>query len=99
MSEIGLYLRGYVRCRVGSSEKPAEGGMSHGHVRCRVGSSEIHAERTRVPETVRCRSEERTSELQSLLRISYAVFCLKKKKNKTYTLQPSQLNHNDHQSN
>src|SRR3546814_1859606 len=29
------------------------------------------------------RSEEHTSELQSLMRISYAVFCLKKK-NKTY---------------
>src|SRR3546814_9629129 len=29
---------------------------------------------------VRRRSEEHTSELQSLLRISYAVFCLKKKK-------------------
>src|SRR3546814_11722821 len=28
------------------------------------------------------RSEEHTSELQSLMRISYAVFCLKKKKNK-----------------
>src|SRR3546814_6485151 len=30
------------------------------------------------------RSEEHTSELQSLMRISYAVFCLKKKKNHTY---------------
>src|SRR3546814_3058540 len=29
------------------------------------------------------RSEEHTSELQSLMRISYAVFCLKKKKNKS----------------
>src|SRR3546814_4425451 len=29
---------------------------------------------------VGCRSEEHTSELQSLMRISYAVFCLKKKK-------------------
>src|SRR3546814_1122668 len=29
----------------------------------------------------RGRSEEHTSELQSLMRISYAVFCLKKKKN------------------
>src|SRR3546814_7424188 len=29
------------------------------------------------------RSEEHTSELQSLMRISYAVFCLKKKINKT----------------
>src|SRR3546814_8675234 len=39
------------------------------------------------------RSEEHTSELQSLMRISYAVFCLKKKKNtikhttKKYSLQ------------
>src|SRR3546814_2226673 len=29
-----------------------------------------------------CRSEEHTSELQSLMRISYAVFCLKKKNNR-----------------
>src|SRR3546814_1927132 len=35
---------------------------------------------------LRCRrSEEHTSELQSLMRISYAVFCLKKKKNITYS--------------
>src|SRR3546814_4126670 len=31
---------------------------------------------------IACRSEEHTSELQSLMRISYAVFCLKKKKKK-----------------
>src|SRR3546814_9004813 len=31
------------------------------------------------------RSEEHTSELQSLMRISYAVFCLKKKKHKQCT--------------
>src|SRR3546814_9417885 len=31
------------------------------------------------------RSEEHTSELQSLMRISYAVFCLKKKNNTTTT--------------
>src|SRR3546814_9187624 len=30
------------------------------------------------------RSEEHTSELQSLMRISYAVFCLKKKKTRTH---------------
>src|SRR3546814_3343345 len=36
----------------------------------------------------RVRSEEHTSELQSLMRTSYAVFCLKKKKkNKTTTRQ------------
>src|SRR3546814_4714731 len=32
------------------------------------------------------RSEEHTSELQSLMRISYAVFCLKKKQKKTRTI-------------
>src|SRR3546814_8510159 len=31
------------------------------------------------------RSEEHTSELQSLMRISYAVFCLKKKTHQTHT--------------
>src|SRR3546814_5379907 len=33
------------------------------------------------------RSEEHTSELQSLMRISYAVFCLKKKNTLTYALE------------
>src|SRR3546814_3709523 len=33
------------------------------------------------------RSEEHTSELQSLMRISYAVFCLKKKTTRNATLQ------------
>src|SRR3546814_3914341 len=37
----------------------------------------------------RIRSEEHTSELQSLMRISYAVFCLKKKNNTSYN------HHND----
>src|SRR3546814_9648149 len=35
--------------------------------------------------TRQTRSEEHTSELQSLMRISYAVFCLKKKKTITIT--------------
>src|SRR3546814_5050611 len=43
-----------------------------------------------APETsVNCRSEEHTSELQSLMRISYAVFCLKKKKNNHNTQVPT----------
>src|SRR3546814_3959773 len=36
--------------------------------------------RWKMPQRSRWRSEEHTSELQSLMRISYAVFCLKKKK-------------------
>src|SRR3546814_18182467 len=42
------------------------------------------------------RSEEHTSELQSLMRISYAVFCLKKKKKKKYTIKKGSTN-NKHQ--
>src|SRR3546814_9271076 len=37
------------------------------------------------------RSEEHTSELQSLMRISYAVFCLKKKNTQLYSHQYSVL--------
>src|SRR3546814_3895836 len=36
------------------------------------------------------RSEEHTSELQSLMRISYAVFCLKKNNEKTHKIQKKQ---------
>src|SRR3546814_10226042 len=49
-------------------------------------------ERGRVvqrPDRVLDRSEEHTSELQSLMRISYAVFCLKKKNIRQITLQMS----------
>src|SRR3546814_6803293 len=38
-----------------------------------------------IDRALRHRSEEHTSELQSLMRISYAVFCLKKKQNKITT--------------
>src|SRR3546814_8231490 len=42
----------------------------------------------RLPRVQSERSEEHTSELQSLMRISYAVFCLKKKnKSKTATTE------------
>src|SRR3546814_2330722 len=42
---------------------------------CRIGYHDLHPVRGQ-------RSEEHTSELQSLMRISYAVFCLKTKKKK-----------------
>src|SRR3546814_2821677 len=48
-------------------------GESHRHARHRAGD--------RASDRPSRRSEEHTSELQSLMRISYAVFCLKKKKN------------------
>src|SRR3546814_8625929 len=60
----------HVHQRVGAHDMGA-GALHHGDVRA-------------VLDQVR--SEEHTSELQSLMRISYAVFCLKKKKkhNKTH---------------
>src|SRR3546814_6327466 len=60
-----------------------EPGPDPGRVSRRPGAAS-HAHRsawtTLLLESVRERSEEHTSELQSLMRISYAVFCLKKKK-------------------
>src|SRR3546814_5958880 len=50
---------------------------------------DLDAERTALGK----RSEEHTSELQSLMRISYAVFCLKKKIRTTECITPS---HNLH---
>src|SRR3546814_9142143 len=41
------------------------------------------------------RSEEHTSELQSLMRISYAVFCLKKKINHIIQNNHSEINYNN----
>src|SRR3546814_7389439 len=49
------------------------------HVAARI----EHALDAGPPRQLSDRSEEHTSELQSLMRISYAVFCLKKKKIKT----------------
>src|SRR3546814_7718628 len=45
----------------------------------------------RVQKSRSLRSEEHTSELQSLMRISYAVFCLKKKKNLDNQMATKQL--------
>src|SRR3546814_1300675 len=50
------------------------------------------AQEAAVVEAARERSEEHTSELQSLMRISYAVCCLKKKK------QQKRNNHDNHQT-
>src|SRR3546814_8189315 len=55
------------------------------HVGIGDGERQIRRDRgvDRVPAVAQHRSEEHTSELQSLMRSSYAVFCLKKKINDT----------------
>src|SRR3546814_6581875 len=49
-----------------------------------VGVTIVGIGRTRADLRILQRSEEHTSELQSLMRISYAVFCLKKKNKHIY---------------
>src|SRR3546814_6232141 len=56
---------------------------------CR-GRARAHLRHPRRPRYRELRSEEHTSELQSLMRNSYAVFCLK---TKTSTLHPSTTDH------
>src|SRR3546814_6445388 len=64
-----------------------EASRRYGHVRCHVlrapagapSASSSQARRAAAFAACAFRSEEHTSELQSLMRISYAVFCLKKK--------------------
>src|SRR3546814_9956224 len=66
-----------------------------GHVvTCCWGSSGSAAGSSRA--AVGVRSEEHTSELQSLMRTSYAVFCLKKKKN-TFIASLRYTYYNKHQ--
>src|SRR3546814_8264920 len=64
------YLRGSQSAR---ADRGRRGGIVQGRGRWRGGER---------GQDLRARSEEHTSELQSLMRISYAVFCLKKKKTK-----------------
>src|SRR3546814_19904821 len=56
-------------------EKPSQEGVAGAHLGDRLDPRRLGADAELG------RSEEHTSELQSLMRISYAVFCLKNKKN------------------
>src|SRR3546814_4823448 len=54
---------------------------------CRPARHQSRSNRSRPSGSIALRrSEEHTSELQSLMRISYAVFCLKKKKTQNYRI-------------
>src|SRR3546814_7462421 len=69
---------------------PAQRGVEQGELGLRVavqglGMQPPQVQLQAVAHLVARRSEEHTSELQSLMRISYAVFCLKKTNNTTHT--------------
>src|SRR3546814_3265196 len=78
-----LYFRRFLKNPVGvasvTPSSPALGRLVAQHV-CREDDEYV------------VRSEEHTSELQSLMRISYAVFCLKKKNTHTHTV-PNNTKH------
>src|SRR3546814_6981974 len=57
-----------------------------GEVASHLGHRQFRRQRGLIDERYGHRSEEHTSELQSLMRNSYAVFCLKKKKTTKYTI-------------
>src|SRR3546814_6296792 len=63
--------------RIGAGRDMIEIDIGGGEIR--VAEKALHLLQ-RVAQDQPIRSEEHTSELQSLMRISYAVFCLKKKK-------------------
>src|SRR3546814_8220916 len=70
---VVLFVVMHIMVRRGALERT---GLVSGAFMIGYGIARIVAEFFREPEP---RSEEHTSELQSLMRISYAVFCLKKK--------------------
>src|SRR3546814_5267176 len=84
---------------VGPPARLGDGSCRHESLRCPTCGLRTRGSR---PRTARppaasasdtdARSEEHTSELQSLMRISYAVFCLKKK-NKTHTINQTLQKH------
>src|SRR3546814_1144020 len=86
-----MLLAPVIRDRKGEHAQVFEQLRAQGFVRVRV-DGELYEIDAVPPLALRVkhmiRSEEHTSELQSLMRISYAVFCLKKKKNKKSISQP-----------
>src|SRR3546814_2527595 len=72
--------------RIGATVRQAVDGRASRHRRVPV----AHLRVIDAHGYVRPRSEEHTSELQSLMRISYAVFCLKKQQ------PPTTITHNEH---
>src|SRR3546814_4555521 len=83
-----LFVARRRRCAArGARQRPHDAARAQGRSRRTIGAGDSGAVAGRrklrhfpIMGAVRERSEEHTSELQSLMRISYAVFCLKKKK-------------------
>src|SRR3546814_7894250 len=68
-----------IRTHLGLNKPIYQPTASYGHFGREANGDFFSWERTDLVDALKQRSEEHTSELQSLMRISYAVFCLKKK--------------------
>src|SRR3546814_2174416 len=84
---VGRRARQAARRRAAAAAEGQGGCGSAGRIDDRAAAGDRAAARRlelieRGPDRIGIRSEEHTSELQSLMRISYAVFCLKKKNTK-----------------
>src|SRR3546814_9771266 len=89
-AEGGLLLQIFTENQIGPIffeiiQRKGNEGFGEGNFKALFESIELDQMRRGVLKSVR--SEEHTSELQSLMRISYAVFCLKKKKNRQHHKQ------------
>src|SRR3546814_1493364 len=80
---VGPAQAGFERLESKARECAMQGGDIEMAMRDRVLPRRGDDVDRRVEQICNLRSEEHTSELQSLMRISYAVFCLKKKKTHT----------------
>src|SRR3546814_1267946 len=69
----------------GITGKDAEAALGKANITVNKNAVPNDPQKPFVTSGLRIRSEEHTSELQSLMRISYAVFCLKKKHKNKYT--------------
>src|SRR3546814_7271849 len=81
VGDVALVLDGHLR-QAGVGELPCEAAELLGELHVRLQALGLLGGQRGHVERIGDRSEEHTSELQSLMRISYAVFCLKKKKYK-----------------
>src|SRR3546814_2369644 len=95
---LACLFRNILRPLAFANLRPAYAGGRWVRIALRSGSCGSIARAAHMParpagSVTRRRSEEHTSELQSLMRISYAVFCLKKKKNNNHQpMQPAYCN-------
>src|SRR3546814_3125770 len=78
--ESMLYSLWDLRLKVGHSSRSIDETMRMAREDLTIRTALLEGRYIWGDQTVYGRSEEHTSELQSLMRISYAVFCLKKKK-------------------